>query len=110
MLEIEKAIKVTNNLDTNEIDLKIEEKDEEIKNKCKEYDKNDLELIKARQKAKREFDNIFINNNQGKSFRDITCENKEKISKLDETIDLKELKIGEVIEIFINKNNAQNVF
>lgn len=53
MLEIEKAIKVTNNLDTNEIDLKIEEKDEEIKNKCKEYDKNDLELIKARQKAKR---------------------------------------------------------
>lgn len=110
MLEIEKAIKVTNNLDTNEIDLKIEEKDEEIKNKCKEYDKNDLELIKARQKAKREFDNIFINNNQGKSFRDITCENKEKISKLDETIDLKELKIGEVIEIFINKKQCPECF
>lgn len=110
MLEIEKAIKVTNNLDTNEIDLKIEEKDEEIKNKCKEYDKNDLELIKARQKAKRKFDNIFINNNQGKSFRDITCENKEKISKLDETIDLKELKIGEVIEIFINKKQCPECF
>lgn len=103
ILEIEKAIALTKKLDTNEIISKIEKKNEEIDNKAKEYNKNDQELIKVRQKAEKEFDSIFRNDNQGKSFRDIIHENIEKIFKPNGTIDSGELKIEKIIETFINK-------